>query len=197
MSYLLATLLIPLSVVSSGCFGLRIPPDSEIVRSFAPIGPWAGHWGIDFASPLGSPVPAVGDGVVRFTGVVVYNLTVSIDHGGGVVTSYSYLDRLAVAKGDRVVRGQRVGLSGLHDGVESYHLSFRLSGRYIDPLVVRRCSRAPSVGLYLAVRPATYAVGRARDPRRHIRPATQRSSRYGEVRPGAVGSRRRTAHASR
>jgi len=197
MPYLLATLLIPVSVFSSGCFGLRIPDDSHIVRPFAPIGRWAGHWGIDVAAPLGSAVPAVGDGVVRFAGTVVYNLTVSIDHGGGIVTSYSYLDQLVVSKGDRVLRGHRVGLAGVHDGVESYHLSLRLSGRYLDPLVVRQCSRAPTVGLYLAVRPATYAGGRARDPRRYIRPATQRSSLNGSGRSGAIGPRRRTAHASR
>ncbi len=197
MPYLLATLLIPVSVLSSGCFGLHIPADSEITRAFAPIGRWAGHWGTDVASPVGSAVPAVGDGVVRFAGTVVYNQTVSVDHGGGVITSYSYLDEIGVSKGDQISRGRSVGSSGVHGGLESYHLSLRLSGRYVDPMAVRRCLRAPSVGLYLAVGPSTYAVGRARDPRRHIRPATQRSSRDGESRSGTDGPRRRATHAGR
>jgi murein DD-endopeptidase MepM/ murein hydrolase activator NlpD len=164
MHYLLATLLIPISIVSSGCFGFGVPDGAQVVRSFAPIGRWAGHWGVDIASPSGSAVPAIGAGVVRFAGVVVRNTSVSIDHGGGLVTSYSYLAVTTVEKGDRVARGTAVGVSGVHDGVEAFHLSLRVDGRYLDPMALRRCRSAPFRGLYLAVRPATYAIGRARDP---------------------------------
>ena len=196
MERVLAALLLSVSQLVSPCSGFGIPSDSEIVRSFAPMGRWAGHWGIDIAVPTGSRVSSVGSGVVRFAGTVVANTTVSIDHGGGVVTSYSYLERVVVSRGVRVQRGSTVGISGLHNGQEAYHLSVRVSGTYIDPLSAFRCYRAPARGLYLAGGEQTYAVLRARDSWRHIRPATQRSSRNGESRHGTVGSWCRTAHAS-
>ncbi|RLE14086.1 MAG: hypothetical protein DRJ28_06340 [Actinobacteria bacterium] len=196
MERVLAALLLGTSQLVSSCFGFGIPSDSEIIRSFAPLGRWAGHWGIDVAAPSGSRVTSVGSGVVRFAGRVVANTTVSIDHGGGVVTSYSYLERVVVSRGGRVQRGSTVGISGLHNGEEAYHLSVRVSGTYIDPQSAFRCHRAPARGLYLAGGERTYAVLRARDSWRHIRPASQRSSRNGQggLRPG--GSRYDTSHAS-
>jgi murein DD-endopeptidase MepM/ murein hydrolase activator NlpD len=168
MPHLLASLLVLFPALVFGCFGLGINADAEVVREFAPVGRWAGHWGVDIASPTGSLVRAVGAGTVRFSGTVVRNTTVSVDHGGGIVTSYSYLSEAIVTKGDRVLRGSTVGVSGIHGGREAFHLSVRVAGRYVDPTVLRRCSGMPSRGLYLAVGPTTYAVGRARDSRRHI-----------------------------
>lgn len=195
MERVLAALLLGVSQFVSSCFGFGIPSDSQIVRTFAPIGRWAGHWGIDIAAPAGSRVSSVGSGVVRFAGTVVANTTVSIDHGGGVVTSYSYLDRVVVSRGERVQRGSTVGITGLHNERVAYHLSVRVSGRYIDPQTAFRCSRAPGRGLYLAGSEQTYAVLRARDSRRNIRPTPQRSSRYGQGGLRPARPRRGTSHA--
>ena len=184
------------SLNAGGCPGFTLPLSSSVVRAFAPIGRWAGHWGIDFAVVEGSTVVAVGDGVVRFAGTVVSNRSVSIDHGGGLVTSYSYLAETSVSRGDPISRGDAVGLSGLHGGTSAFHLSLRIQGRYVDPLTLRECDRGPSRGLYLAVGGSTYAVGRARDPRRHFRPAPQRSHRNGQSREYPVGARRRASDAS-
>ena len=197
MPQLLAAITVLYSSLAFGCFGIGIPQDVTIVRGFAPIGRWAGHWGVDIATREGSPVQAIGDGVVRFAGTVVHNRTVSIDHGGGLVTSYSYLGEVALRKGDRVVRGTIVGESGIHNQEEVFHLSFRVDGRYIDPMKIGRCRNGPSAGLYLAAEPSTYAIGRARDSRRNIRPATQRSHRHGQSRLRPNGARRRAPHASR
>ena len=135
--------------VAPGCPGLDLPPDGEIVRSFAPIGRWAGHWGVDVAATSGSPVRAVGAGSVRFAGAIVDNVTVTIDHGGGIVTSYSYLVRVTVRRGDRVETGSIIGISGVHDENEAFHLSLRAQGRYVDPLTGPHCMLAPARGLYL------------------------------------------------
>lgn len=180
MERVLAALMLVALPLATPCFGLGVPQDAEIVRPFAPVGLWAGHWGVDIAAPLGSDVAAIGAGVVRYGGRVVSNTTVSVDHGGGVVSAYSYLGEVAVRKGQRVYRGMVVGVSGVHDAREAFHLSVRVSGKYVDPAALSRCSRAPRAGLYLAVREPIYAVERARDPRRHLRPAPHRSSRHGQ-----------------
>jgi murein DD-endopeptidase MepM/ murein hydrolase activator NlpD len=188
MHLLLALLIISLPSAPVVCPGFKIPPSTSVVRDFAPVGRWAGHWGSDIAQPAGSPVRAIGDGFVRFTGTVVFNRTVSVDHGGGLITSYSYVAETMVEKGDRVHTGDVVGLSGSHGGRWAFHLSVRVRGLYVDPLALERCSGNPSAGLYLAVGVHTYAAEGARDPRRHIRPATQRSYGHGKGRIHPAGS---------
>lgn len=188
MHLLLAILVVSSSFSAAECPGFRVPATSSVVRGFAPVGRWAGHWGIDVGSAVGSDVKAIGDGVVRFAGTVVSNRTVSIDHGGGLVTAYSYLAEIVVRKGDPISRGDTVGLSGSHGGTGAYHLSLRARGRYVDPVSLRTCDGGPRRGLYLAVGTTTYAGGRARDPRRHFRSAPQRSHRYGQSRLYPAGA---------
>ena len=188
MHQLLAILIVFSSFSAVACPGLRVPPNASVVRGFAPIGRWAGHWGIDIAASNGSAVRAIGGGVVHFAGTVVSNRTVSIDHGGGLITAYSYLAEAVVRRGDPISRGDMVGVSGLHGGTGAYHLSLRVRGRYVDPVSLRTCHRGPHRGLYLAVGTTTYAGGRARDPRRHFRSASQRSHRHGHSRVRPVGA---------
>lgn len=197
MPLLLSAIVLTVSTTTFGCFGFVVPLDAVVLREFAPISRWAGHWGVDIAAKEGSDVHAIGSGVVRFVGIVVGNRTVSIDHGGGLITAYSYLAQTRVAKGDHVTMGQAVGVAAIHGGQSSFHLSLRERGRYVDPLEVRRCLGGPARGLYLAVGPTTYAGGRARDSRRHFRSATQRSYRNGARRSDPTGARRRACHASR
>ena len=175
MHFLLVFLSLSSLLSAAACPGLDPPPTSSVVRGFAPIGRWAGHWGIDVAATNGSAVRSVGGGTVRFVGAVVSNRTVSIDHGGGLITAYSYLAEASVRTGGPIARGDVVGQSGIHDGTGAFHLSLRFGGRYVDPLTLRKCDEGPHRGLYLAVARTTYAVGRARHPRRHVRPAPQRS----------------------
>lgn len=117
-----------------------VPLHGELVRPFdAPLDdPFApGHRGIDVAAPTGTPVRSSALGTVAFSGTVVGNLTVTVDHGGGLRTTYSYLGSAAVKQGDAVEGGEIVGTVGRgHD--ESLpphvHLSARRDGVYFDPL---------------------------------------------------------------
>jgi murein DD-endopeptidase MepM/ murein hydrolase activator NlpD len=96
----------------------------------------AGHRGIDIAAPPGSVVVAPDDGVVSFAGPVGGRLFLSIDHGGGVVSTSSFLTSLLVRKGDTVVRAQPVASTGWgHAAATVPHLHFgvRLDGEYVDP----------------------------------------------------------------
>jgi murein DD-endopeptidase MepM/ murein hydrolase activator NlpD len=114
------------------------PVHGPITRHFeAPPGPYAaGHRGIDFAAPRGSPVRAAADGVVRFAGRVGANLFLSIEHDGGFITTYSFLDGVLVRKGERVHQDQPVARSGLGHPEESFphlHFGLRRGDEYLDP----------------------------------------------------------------
>ena len=120
------------TTVPQGC-GLRTPVAGEIVREYAPIGRYAGHWGIDFAAPFGTIVRAAGPGVVTFAGSVAGRLSVTIHHGGGVRTSVSYLSEITTGVGSHVTRGEAIGRSGIDHGLEAVHLSVRVGDAYVDP----------------------------------------------------------------
>lgn len=109
------------------------PVDGPVAREFAPEGQYAGHWGIDFAVPVGTPVRAIAPGVVSFSGSVAGRLSVTIDHGGGLRTSYSYLSDRSVSQGEVVAAGTIVGFSGVDNGIDALHLSMRVNDVYINP----------------------------------------------------------------
>jgi murein DD-endopeptidase MepM/ murein hydrolase activator NlpD len=108
-----------------------------VVRPFiAPAATYgAGHRGIDIGASVGSPVRAPADGVVHFVGVVVDRPVLSIDQGGGVLSSYEPV-AASVAIGDHVHRGQVIGtlLAG-HCASGCLHFGVRVGGVYVNPLL--------------------------------------------------------------
>ena len=117
------------------------PVRGPVINAFeAPAGPYGpGHRGIDIAAPFGSQVVAAQDGVVAFSGSVAGSLFLSIDHPDGVRTTYSWLSRVTVRKGDAVKRGGVVGTTGHgHPGEPTPHLHFgaRVGDVYIDPMLL-------------------------------------------------------------
>jgi murein DD-endopeptidase MepM/ murein hydrolase activator NlpD len=71
------------------------------------------HSGIDLRSPMGAPVKAAADGVVKISKMFrLHGGTIGIDHGQGVGTLYIHLSALKVPQGKRVRRGEIVGLVG-------------------------------------------------------------------------------------
>ncbi|MGY2129006.1 M23 family metallopeptidase [Blastococcus sp. SYSU DS0617] len=116
-----------------------LPGPLTVTRPFDPpahaYGP--GHRGADLAGPPGSPVLAAGDGVVVFAGMVAGRPVVSIDHAGGLRTTYEPVDP-AVGAGQRVARGSPIGalLPG-HVGCPAgacLHWGLRRGESYLDPL---------------------------------------------------------------
>lgn len=120
--------------------GHAVPLYGELLRVYdAPDDPYApGHRGVDVGAEPGTAVRASADGTVRFAGSVAGNRTVSVDHGGGLVTSYSYLGSIAVTEGQTVSRGRELGTVGdghpMQDLPPHVHLSARRDGVYFDPL---------------------------------------------------------------
>jgi murein hydrolase activator len=94
--------------------------------------------GIDIAAHVGDEVRAVDGGQVAkadwFKG---YGKLVIIDHGGGMYTLYGHLSQLEVNNGDRVERGQVIGLAGDTGSLKGAKLYFevRRNGAAEDPLL--------------------------------------------------------------
>lgn len=96
-----------------------------------------GHSGVDYALPTGSPVFATQEGVVLLAHPDLFytGQTILIDHGYGVVSSYSHLNQLDVQTGDFVRRGQKIGEIGMTGRATGPHLHFVITwqGIRIDP----------------------------------------------------------------
>ncbi len=113
---------------------LTVPPvPGAVVAPFDPpehpYGP--GRRGVLLASESGAAVRAARAGTVTFAGEVAGEGWVSVDHGGGLVTSHGPVAPRAVAAGDRVARGALLG--HLAEG-PSLHWGARIDGDYVDPL---------------------------------------------------------------
>jgi murein DD-endopeptidase MepM/ murein hydrolase activator NlpD len=108
----------------------RPPVDAPIVDAFRlPDGPFgAGNRGLEYATTPGTPVWAIGAGVVVFAGQVAGPLHVTVLHPDGLRSSYSYLAEILVKAGQHVAGGQVVGRTG-----ERFHLGVRSGGTYLDP----------------------------------------------------------------
>jgi murein DD-endopeptidase MepM/ murein hydrolase activator NlpD len=113
------------------------PISGPITRHFEPPPtPYAaGHRGIDFGAPIGTRVVAAADGTVSFAGQVGGSLFVSIDHAGGLRTTYSFLSAVLVKKGQAVAQGQPVAMSGPGAAGEqpNLHFGLRSGADYLDP----------------------------------------------------------------
>jgi murein DD-endopeptidase MepM/ murein hydrolase activator NlpD len=97
------------------------------------------HRGTDFHAPSGTPVVAANDGVVIIAQGMFYegNLVV-IDHGQQFSTLYMHLSKIEVKVGDRVHKGERLGLSGATGRVTGphLHLGVRWQGMYVDAVML-------------------------------------------------------------
>ncbi len=124
---------------ASFCPVISPPADGPVVAPFAPIGRYAGHWGIDYAAPPGTGVHAPASGIVSFAGSVAGRLSVSIDHGRGIVTTVTYLSAVSTSRGVWVDRGDVIASSGRAHDLAAVHLSARIAGVYVDPGMLFRC----------------------------------------------------------
>ncbi len=126
-----------------GRFGWPLQPRPSVVQRFdKPAQNWLpGHRGVDLAGAQGQAVLAAGAGIVVFAGTVAGKPVVSIDHPGGVRTTYEPV-RAEVPVGRRVGRGTRIGtLEAGHPGCATACLHWgaraedgRRDREYLDPL---------------------------------------------------------------
>ncbi|PWC11376.1 murein DD-endopeptidase MepM [Brenneria roseae subsp. americana] len=100
----------------------------------------APHKGVDFAMPVGSPVLAVGDGevvIAKRSGAA--GNYVAIRHGRQYTTRYMHLNRILVKPGQKVKRGDRIGLSGNTGRSTGPHLhyEFWINQQAVNPLTAK------------------------------------------------------------
>jgi murein DD-endopeptidase MepM/ murein hydrolase activator NlpD len=110
-------------------------------RTLAGFGPRAGgqrNDGIDIAAASGTPVKAADGGTVVYAGNEVRGLgnLLLVSHTGGYITAYAHLDRMSVAKGAKVRKGQTIGTVGSSGGVSEPQLHFEIRHRNkpVDPV---------------------------------------------------------------
>jgi len=111
----------------SSPFGWRIDPFTQ-KRTF--------HRGIDIATHFGNPVVATADGVVIETKMEkIGGKTVKISHRGGYTTVYCHLNAFKVKPGQKVERGDVIGLVGKTGKALGPHVHYevRLNGKSINP----------------------------------------------------------------
>ena len=127
--------LLPLKGTVTTPFGVRRIINGHY-RSF--------HSGVDIAAREGSPILATNDGMVILAQkLYLEGNTVIIDHGLGLYSIYLHLAKAFVRKGDKVKRGERIGLVGATGRVTGPHLHWgiKLLGQRVDPMALIELSK--------------------------------------------------------
>ncbi|RMD59204.1 M23 family metallopeptidase [Candidatus Parcubacteria bacterium] len=95
------------------------------------------HRALDIADKVGTPLSAADAGVVEKAGWSRgYGLNVVINHGGGKKTRYAHMSKLKVKKGQKVRRGELIGLMGSTGWSTGPHVHFEviINGKKYNPL---------------------------------------------------------------
>lgn len=109
--------------VDDSNFKINWPARGRIIQEFA-----NGGDGINIALAEGTQVKAVEEGEVAFAGGELkgYGKMILIRHPNGYVSAYAHNSELKVVRGDKVMRGQVIALSGQTGNVGSPQLHFEL-----------------------------------------------------------------------
>lgn len=85
------------------------------------------HTGVDISAPMGTPIRATADGVVKSADMESgYGREVIIDHGHDLATCYAHMSGFAVMAGQTVVRGQVIGYVGMSGRTTGAHLHYEV-----------------------------------------------------------------------
>ena len=117
------------SMTAMSGFGMRVHPIYRVRKM---------HKGIDFSARTGTPIYATGDGVISRvqnsrTG---YGNNVKINHGYGYETLYAHMSKILVKPGQKVFKGQKIGLVGSTGRSTGPHLHYEVhyKGNAINPI---------------------------------------------------------------
>jgi murein DD-endopeptidase MepM/ murein hydrolase activator NlpD len=94
------------------------------------------HRGIDIVAPANTEIRAPADGVVSRAGrFPQLGRSLDIAHGFGYVTRYAHMNKILVEPGDRVRRGDAIGLVGSTGRSTGPHLHYEVfrDGRRVNP----------------------------------------------------------------
>lgn len=112
--------------LTSGYSGKRFHPVQKRFKA---------HLGTDYAAPKGTPILAVGDGIVLESSFGKFNGNyVKIRHNATYTTQYLHMSERKVKKGEYVRQGQIIGLVGSTGLATGPHVCFRFwkHGQQVD-----------------------------------------------------------------
>ncbi len=134
----------------------RISSRFQARRKHPVLGYTRAHRGVDYAAPSGTPIHAIGDGRIVFAGWKGgYGRFLLIRHtNSSHSTAYAHMRAFArgIKKGKRVHQGRiigYVGMTGLATGPH-LHFEFRLRGRAVNPLTIKRSPARPVARVEMA-----------------------------------------------
>ncbi|WP_375641012.1 M23 family metallopeptidase [Bartonella sp. AA168HLJHH] len=121
----------------NGIFGSPFGPRKHPILGYVRM-----HTGVDWIAPKGSPIIAVGDGIVTRVGVTGgYGNHTEIQHANGYISSYSHQSRYApdIKPGVKVRQGQIIGYVGSTGMATGPHCHFEIivNGVKVDPMRIR------------------------------------------------------------
>lgn len=104
------------------------PVNGMVISNFGSTGTGGRNDGINIATAMHAPIRAAASGTVTYSGNELrdYGNLVLIKHADGYVTAYAHADRLLVARGDFVAKGQIIGYAGKTGDVTSPQLHFEI-----------------------------------------------------------------------
>jgi len=158
-------------------FGWRIDPFT---------GRSALHTGIDYQSPVGTPILAAAGGVVVTQEYRPdYGNMIEIDHGKDLVTRYAHASRVFVKKGDLVKRGQKVAEVGNTGRSTGPHLHFEVLVRGVpqDPMKFMNAGRSMPAPQLAQLTPAPAAAAGPQRPATAVAAAA-----FTPARPSSTGA---------
>lgn len=94
------------------------------------------HAGMDFTAPTGTDIYATGNGTIKYAGWKQgYGNTVEINHGFGYMTLYGHMHKINVKTGQKVKRGDVIGLVGNTGKSTGPHLHYEVhfKGQVMNP----------------------------------------------------------------
>ena len=123
--------IMPVNGIVTGVYG------SQRILNGKPRWP---HYGIDIAAKQGTKIKASGSGIITMAEDDLYYTggTVIMDHGHGISTIYSHLEKVMVRVGDKINQGDIIGTVGSTGRSTGPHLDFRINWfqTRLDPMTV-------------------------------------------------------------
>lgn len=109
-------------------FGMKRDPFTGYLRF---------HAGLDISNKTGTPIYAAADGVVKYVGAGRdLGKLITLNHGYGYETRYGHLSKIKVKRGQKIRRGDLIGLMGSTGYSTGSHLHYEvlINGKQVNPL---------------------------------------------------------------
>jgi murein DD-endopeptidase MepM/ murein hydrolase activator NlpD len=118
----------PLGAPAGDAPAFAWPISGRVISDFGVTANGGKNDGINIAAAWGTPFRASAAGTVTYAGSDLknYGNLVLVKHSGGYTTAYAHAERLVVAKGDFVARGQVIGYIGQTGDVSTPQVHFEI-----------------------------------------------------------------------